>query len=106
MVWEKKLWPQMCSIVEHTLRSIQDKLTPRAESFELYGFDLMLDESMNLWLLEVNLSPGCEGRTPFLENMLSRMSKRLLDVVLFGDEALDGEPCFICATCMSQHGYR
>jgi hypothetical protein len=51
----------------------------------------MIDEGMRMWLLEVNLSPGCEGRTPFLERMLERMSKRLLEVAVGGQEAPDGE---------------
>merc|ERR1712070_157580 len=90
-IWEDKLWPQLCNVVVETLRAAEEKLVPRPENFELYGFDLMVDESMNLWLLEVNLSPGCEGRVPFLDGMLSRMAKRLIDVVVFQQEAPDGQ---------------
>merc|ERR1712100_521343 len=72
-------------------RAVEGKMVPRQNSFELYGFDLMVDEDMRMWLLEVNLSPGCEGRTPYLDNMLSRMSKRLVEVAVLGNESPDGE---------------
>jgi len=88
--WQEKLWPQVCSIVIKTLKAVQHTLVPRKDSFELYGFDLMVDELMNVWLLEVNLSPGCEGRAPFLDSMMSRMAKRLIDLVVFGEENPDG----------------
>merc|ERR1719420_2861706 len=37
------------------------------------------------------MSPGCEGRTGFLDKMLSRMSKRLVEVAVLGKEAPDGQ---------------
>jgi len=89
--WEEKLWPQLCAIVVQTIRAAKDKLIPRHENFELFGFDLMVDDVMNMWLLEVNLSPGCEGRTEFLDKMMSRMVRRLVDVVVLGQELPDGE---------------
>lgn len=89
--WEDRLLPQLQDIVVQTLRAAEGKLTPRQDSFELYGFDLMVDEAMHLWLLEVNLSPGCEGRTPFLDRMLTRMAKRLVEVAVLGNEEPDGE---------------
>lgn len=89
--WEVSLLPQLRQIVVQTLRAAEERLVPRADSFELYGFDLMVDESMQMWLLEVNLSPGCEGRTPFLDRMLSRMATRLVEVAVLGREEPDGE---------------
>jgi hypothetical protein len=94
--WEDKLQPQLQEIVIQTMRAVEGKLVPRQQSFELYGFDLMIDESMRMWLLEVNLSPGCDGRTPFLDKMLSRMSERLVEVAVLGQEAPDGaEPDWV-----------
>lgn len=90
-IWADSLWPQLCNIIVQTLRATEEKLEPRAESFELYGFDMMIDEHMNVWLLEVNLSPGCENRAPFLDKMLLRMADRLVDIVAFGKEQPDGE---------------
>jgi len=89
--WEDKLLPQMKHIVIETMRAVEGKLVPRDKSFELYGFDVMVDENMKMWLLEANLSPACEGRTPFLNIMLSRMAKRLIEVAILGQEAPDGE---------------
>eukprot|EP00929_Paragymnodinium_shiwhaense_P074709 TRINITY_DN3823_c0_g1_i1.p1 TRINITY_DN3823_c0_g1~~TRINITY_DN3823_c0_g1_i1.p1 ORF type:complete len:907 (-),score=215.11 TRINITY_DN3823_c0_g1_i1:76-2796(-) len=89
--WDERLLPQLKRIVVETMRAGKEKLQPRHDSFELYGFDLMVDEDMRMWLLEVNLSPGCEGRTPFLERMLTRMSKRLVEVAMLGNEEPDGE---------------
>lgn len=89
--WEKELLPSVKKIVVDTLRSADSQLVQRAESFELFGFDLMVDEAMKVWLLEVNLSPGCEGRTPFLEQMLERMSHRLIEVAVLGKEEPDGQ---------------
>jgi D-alanine-D-alanine ligase-like ATP-grasp enzyme len=43
-------------------------------SFEIYGFDIILDESLNPWLIEANLSPACNERTDWITKMLDDMS--------------------------------
>jgi len=90
--WAAHLAPQMEHIVVSAMRSVQTKLVPRKESFELYGIDVMIDEDFKMWLLEVNLSPGCESRVPFIDQMIKRMSKRLIEVTCLGMEEPDGEP--------------
>jgi len=40
--------------------SVQDEMDAcqtTKNSFEMFGFDFMLDDSFNPWLIEVNLSP-------------------------------------------------
>lgn len=51
-------------IIIKTLRSGQEAgIEHRNNNFEIYGFDFMLDQNLNAWLLEVNLSPACAERT-------------------------------------------
>jgi len=67
-------------IIVKTIRSGQEAgVEQKANCFEIYGFDFMLDQKLNPWLLEVNLSPACAERTSWLVDMLDRMADGLFD---------------------------
>ena len=36
----------------------------RSNCFQLFGFDIMIDNELNPWLLEVNLSPSLACESP------------------------------------------
>jgi hypothetical protein len=64
-------WHEISELVLHTLRSAQGVCAAEAAAhvpyrgncFELFGFDVMLDEALKPWLIEVNLSPSLECPT-------------------------------------------
>eukprot|EP00929_Paragymnodinium_shiwhaense_P057357 TRINITY_DN28705_c0_g2_i1.p1 TRINITY_DN28705_c0_g2~~TRINITY_DN28705_c0_g2_i1.p1 ORF type:complete len:637 (+),score=115.52 TRINITY_DN28705_c0_g2_i1:68-1912(+) len=91
-IWEDKLRPQLEHIVTETLRSVQKKLVHHPRRFALFGYDLIVDEDLKLWLLEVNYSPACEERQEVLSVMLRRMIHRLVEIVCLGKTAPDGHP--------------
>jgi hypothetical protein len=67
----------------------------RACTFEVYGFDLILDESLRPWVIEVNLSPACNERTDWLTKMVDDMTLDLLThveqrILMQSDADLEG----------------
>ena len=69
-------------IIINTLQAVADNIDSRTGCFELYGFDIILDDTFQPWLLEVNLSPACAERTEWLTSMLDSMGDGLLNIVL------------------------
>ena len=62
-VWEEKLKPMMKKIVIWSLECVQDSVENRHTSCELFGYDFMIDEKLNIWLIEVNSSPAMDYST-------------------------------------------
>mmetsp|Transcript_6012 Transcript_6012/g.16768 ORF Transcript_6012/g.16768 Transcript_6012/m.16768 type:complete len:113 (-) Transcript_6012:316-654(-) len=54
----------MQQAVVHTLRSIREVFDAESpyKSFQLLGYDFMVDDSHRVWLLECNGSPACASR--------------------------------------------
>ena len=73
---------KMEEIIIKTMKTGQEAgIEHRNNSFEIYGFDFMLDKKLNPWLLEVNLSPACAERTDWLVNMLDNATDHLFDIL-------------------------
>jgi tubulin monoglycylase TTLL3/8 len=77
-----------------TLKCVQEAMEHRSNSFEIYGFDIILDENLNPWLIEANLSPACNERTDWLTKMLDDMSMDLFNfleykIILSSDDFND-----------------
>ena len=51
----------------------------RANSFEIYGFDIVLDKQLEPWVIEINLSPACSERQEWLTKMLDDSALDLLN---------------------------
>ncbi|KAF8566870.1 hypothetical protein P879_07794 [Paragonimus westermani] len=55
--------------------------TSRSQCFELYGFDIIVDENFRPWLLEVNLSPSLACDSPLDFKIKSHMLTDLFNLV-------------------------
>eukprot|EP00232_Nephroselmis_pyriformis_P031281 CAMPEP_0182854856 /NCGR_PEP_ID=MMETSP0034_2-20130328/1506_1 /TAXON_ID=156128 /ORGANISM="Nephroselmis pyriformis, Strain CCMP717" /LENGTH=182 /DNA_ID=CAMNT_0024985741 /DNA_START=18 /DNA_END=566 /DNA_ORIENTATION=- len=88
----------MKEIATASLLAAQDTIEPRANSIELYGYDYVVDESYNTWLLEVNCSPCLSHSTPVTGKLVSAMMEDLLKVVVDHPDAAAAQKCAL-ASC-------
>lgn len=53
------LVPRMKDIVIDTFLAVKSSVNPnhRKNTFELFGYDFMVDEDFRVWLIEVNTNP-------------------------------------------------
>jgi D-alanine-D-alanine ligase-like ATP-grasp enzyme len=74
------LVPQMQSITMKTFSAVRKQIdaNKRKHTFELFGYDYILDEDYNLWLIEVNTNPCLEESSTILKILLPRMIEDML----------------------------
>uniref|UniRef100_UPI0035901AF7 tubulin--tyrosine ligase n=1 Tax=Myxine glutinosa TaxID=7769 RepID=UPI0035901AF7 len=59
---EKSILPQIKHIIRDCLTCIEPEISTKAlpyHSFQMFGFDFMVDEDFHVWLIEVNGAPAC-----------------------------------------------
>lgn len=49
--------------------------------YELFGIDIILDENLKPWLLEVNISPSLHSGTPLDVSVKAPLAKDVLNLV-------------------------
>ncbi len=69
------LFDRMCDIIKITMLAVKDKINifNRQHSFEIFGYDFILDSDMNPYLLEVNTNPGLEESSALIKEIVPRM---------------------------------
>jgi hypothetical protein len=81
-IWRQVLQPQMRRIVAWSLQASQDRVEHRAGSFEIYGYDFMVDADLHPWLIEINASPDFSYSTGVTETLVKQASEDAMKVVV------------------------
>lgn len=64
--------------------SVKNKINKneRKYCFEIFGYDFIIDEKINVWLIEINTNPCIEESSPLLKQYLYRMIDDSLKLTL------------------------
>ena len=81
-VMKNKIHPRMKEIAKWSLMCASEAIEHRRNSWELYGFDFMVDDDYNAWLIEINSSPACDYSTATTSKYVQKALVELLSVVL------------------------
>lgn len=80
----KHIVPQMKKLIVDTFRATCFKLDPKRllNSFEIFGYDFMIDEDFKLSLIEVNTNPCLETESPLLARIIPELIENTFKIVL------------------------
>ena len=58
-----RLFEELDAVILKSLRAVQHVMHNDAHCFELYGYDMLIDDGLKPWLIEVNASPSLSATT-------------------------------------------
>lgn len=76
--------PRMKDIIIDCFLCVRNKMNPnnRKNTYELFGFDFLLDEDFRIWLIEVNYNPFLGCPNAYMKELVPRMINDMLKIVL------------------------
>eukprot|EP00826_Nyctotherus_ovalis_P036353 TRINITY_DN3214_c0_g1_i2.p1 TRINITY_DN3214_c0_g1~~TRINITY_DN3214_c0_g1_i2.p1 ORF type:complete len:671 (+),score=171.15 TRINITY_DN3214_c0_g1_i2:298-2310(+) len=91
-VWTK-LKKRIYGIIVKSVKATQDVVVQREQCFEVFGYDIMIDETLNPWLIEVNCSPAVDYSTEVTKRLVKLGLEDTIKVVVdYGMKSLEERP--------------
>ncbi|KAJ7393525.1 protein-glycine ligase, elongating [Desmophyllum pertusum] len=86
---------RMHQIMTTCFHSVRQKLHRRTGTFDLLGFDFLIDEDFKVWLLEVNINPALHTNCQVLMDLLPGVVDETLKLVIeISDKTKRKRPLF------------
>lgn len=73
--FRKDIYPKICNIIKITEGAVRSKFISygNKNSFEIFGYDFLIDSKYMPYLIEVNTNPGFEESSPLIKMIIPRM---------------------------------
>ena len=85
-VYKKDLWNEINEKIKNAIICSFDcarhEIGYRENSHELYGYDFMIDEEFNVYLIEINSSPAMDYSTSITERLVKEMLGNIIQIVV------------------------
>ena len=78
----RKIFKDITDLVVHSLKAVQNVMINDRHCFECYGYDIILDDQLKPWLIEVNASPALSATTEKDALLKRGLIDDLLDVLM------------------------
>ena len=82
--FQRDIYPQIEKSVKDSVVCVKDILNNNKKSitFEVFGYDFMIDNDFNVWLIEVNTNPCLELSCSYLAKIIPEMLENAFKVAL------------------------
>lgn len=77
-----KLFGNISWLIVHSLRAVAPVMVADRHCFECYGYDIIIDNSLKPWLVEVNASPSLTSTTVTDRILKYKLIDNILSIVL------------------------
>ena len=71
--WDDQIFPRIKQVIKGTMDAVKkDFKNARKNTFEFYGFDFMIDDLLDVWLIEINSAPslGSLQKSPIKKHLV------------------------------------
>lgn len=85
-----KCFDEIKNIIYISLKSVQSVIINDKHCFELYGYDVLIEDNLKPWLIEVNASPSLSTTTESDRLMKMNVIRDTFNIVIPNDWANDG----------------
>lgn len=72
----------MTDLIVDSMKAVKGKMTVHKNTFELLGYDFIIDEQLNTIIIEVNTNPCLEESNQLLKHMLPRMLDDMFNITM------------------------
>ena len=75
------LWKSICILVLKSLVIVDDKMSNHPCCFEMFGYDVLIDQDLRPWLIEVNASPSLGRLNPLDKRVKEMMIHDIINIL-------------------------